>query len=63
MKKYGVRTAEYEVFINPEKALSYLYEIVNYPIVIKADGLAAGKGVVICEEQRRCHEGCTISYD
>ena len=51
MKKYGVKTAEYEVFTNPEEALSYLYDC-QYPIVIKADGLAAGKGVVICESRK-----------
>ena len=48
MKKYGVKTAEYEVFIDVDEALEYL-ENVQYPIVIKADGLAAGKGVAICE--------------
>ena len=51
MKKYGVKTAEYEVFTDPEEALSYLYDC-QYPIVIKADGLAAGKGVVICESKK-----------
>ena len=51
MKKYGVKTAEYDVFTNPEDALSYLYDC-QYPIVIKADGLAAGKGVVICESKK-----------
>ena len=49
MKKYGVSTAEYEVFYDAEEAKAYL-ETCSYPIVIKADGLAAGKGVVICEE-------------
>ena len=48
MKKYGVKTAEYEVFYEVDKALEYL-ENCAYPIVIKADGLAAGKGVAICE--------------
>lgn len=48
MKKYGVKTAEYEVFTDADKALKYL-ESCSYPIVIKADGLAAGKGVSICE--------------
>jgi len=46
MKKYGVRTAAYEVFEEIEKAIDYL-KTCEFPIVIKADGLAAGKGVVI----------------
>lgn len=50
MKKYGVRTAEYEVFNNPDDALEYLKKC-PYPTVIKADGLAAGKGVVICQNE------------
>ncbi len=49
MKKYGVKTAEYEVFTDAEKALVYLKNC-SYPAVIKADGLAAGKGVVICQD-------------
>ena len=48
MKKYGIPTAEYEVFTNPEDALVYL-EKSSFPAVIKADGLALGKGVVIAE--------------
>lgn len=47
MKKYGVKTAEYEVFEDVNKALEYLNNC-PYPTVVKADGLAAGKGVVIC---------------
>jgi len=50
MKKYGVKTAEYEVFYDSHKALDYL-EGCSYPIVVKADGLAAGKGVAICENK------------
>ncbi|MCB2310080.1 phosphoribosylamine--glycine ligase [Clostridium tagluense] len=49
MKKYGIKTAAYEVFENENKALEYLKKC-EYPIVIKADGLAAGKGVVICND-------------
>lgn len=55
MKKYGVKTAEYEVFENREEALIYLKRC-SYPIVIKADGLAAGKGVVICENYEIAEE-------
>lgn len=46
MKKYGIPTAEYEVFSDMEKALAYL-ETAHIPTVIKADGLALGKGVII----------------
>lgn len=46
MKKYKIPTAEYEVFTNATEALNYL-ENSQYPIVIKADGLALGKGVII----------------
>lgn len=46
MKKYQIPTAAYEVFTNYEEAVSYLHQV-GAPIVIKADGLAAGKGVVV----------------
>ena len=46
MKKYGIPTATYEVFNDPAKAMAYL-EGASFPIVIKADGLALGKGVLI----------------
>lgn len=48
MKKYGIPSAAYEVFDNPESALLYL-ETAPLPAVIKADGLALGKGVIIAE--------------
>ena len=48
MKKYGIPTAEYEVFDNEADALKYL-ENCKYPTVIKADGLALGKGVIIAQ--------------
>lgn len=48
MKKYNIPTAEYEAFDNPEEALKYL-ETAPIPTVIKADGLALGKGVIIAE--------------
>lgn len=50
MKKYGVKTAEYEVFTDYESASKYV-KTCRYPVVIKADGLAAGKGVVICNNE------------
>ncbi len=49
MKKYGIKTAAYEVFENENDAIEYLKQCL-YPVVIKADGLAAGKGVVICSD-------------
>ncbi len=48
MKKYGIPTAEYETFTDIEQAIKYL-EKCDMPIVIKADGLALGKGVIIAE--------------
>lgn len=56
MKKYGIPTAAYENFSDPEKALAYL-ETAKYPIVLKADGLALGKGVLICENLQEAREG------
>lgn len=50
MKKYGIPTAEYEVFTDMEKALAYL-ETAPVPTVIKADGLALGKGVIIANDR------------
>ncbi len=48
MKKYNIPTAKYETYIDSQKALEGLQNF-NTPVVIKADGLAAGKGVLICE--------------
>ena len=48
MKKYGIPTGDYEVFTDCGEALQYL-ETASYPTVVKADGLAAGKGVIIAE--------------
>ncbi len=55
MKKYGVKTAEYATFTNVNEALKYL-ENCTYPTVVKADGLAAGKGVIICENKEEAIE-------
>ena len=48
MKKYNIPTAAYENFTDPKAAIAYL-EQAKFPIVLKADGLALGKGVLICE--------------
>lgn len=55
MKKYGIPTAKYEVFENSENAIEYLKKQ-NYPIVVKADGLALGKGVIIAENFDQAQE-------
>lgn len=49
MKKYNIPTAGYEVFDKPEEAVAYIREQGTYPVVVKADGLALGKGVVIAQ--------------
>ena len=51
MKKYNIPTAFYEVFTDSEKAIAYLKEQNSYPAVIKADGLALGKGVIIAQNE------------
>ena len=56
MKKYGIPTAAYENFDDPKKALEYL-EHAKMPIVLKADGLALGKGVLICNTLEEAKEG------
>ncbi len=56
MKKYGIPTAAYEVFRDPDEALRYL-ETAKMPIVLKADGLALGKGVLICKTLEEAREG------
>lgn len=56
MKKYGIPTAAYETFDTPEAALKYL-ETAPVPVVLKADGLALGKGVLICNTREEAREG------
>ena len=56
MKKYGIPTAGYETFDSPEAAMQYL-ETSKYPIVLKADGLALGKGVLICNTKEEAMAG------
>ena len=57
MKKYGIPTATYEVFDDPRKALNYITEKNEFPIVIKADGLALGKGVIIAKSLDEAKDG------
>lgn len=59
MKKYHIPTAEYETFDTAEAALAYL-ETASVPIVLKADGLALGKGVLICNTREEAREGVKI---
>lgn len=56
MKKYNIPTAAYENFDDADKALAYL-ETVSFPIVLKADGLALGKGVLICNTLEEAKNG------
>ena len=56
MKKYQIPTAAYETFDSAETALAYL-ENADFPIVLKADGLALGKGVLICQNLDEAKEG------
>ena len=56
MKKYNIPTAAYENFTDAESALAYL-ETASFPIVLKADGLALGKGVLICKDLEEAKAG------
>ena len=56
MKKYGIPTAAYEIFTDADRAVEYLRSC-DYPIVLKADGLALGKGVLICKDFDQAQDG------
>ena len=56
MKKYHIPTAAYETFTDPKEAMEYL-KTAKMPIVLKADGLALGKGVLICQDLKEAEEG------
>lgn len=61
MKKYHIPTAGYEIFEEAEDALEYLHTQAKFPIVLKADGLALGKGVLICNTLQEAEDGvCAI---
>ncbi len=57
MKKYNIPTAAYENFSSPEEAIKYLETEASFPIVLKADGLALGKGVLICNTLEEAKDG------
>ena len=57
MKNHGIPTAEYEVFTSLEKAQQYIENYKSYPVVLKASGLAAGKGVLICQTRAEALAG------
>ena len=54
-KQYGIPTAKFEILKNLEQSIEYLKKV-EFPIVIRADGLADGKGVYICKEKRNASE-------
>lgn len=56
MRTYGIPTAAYEVFDKPEEAMKYIRYKNSYPAVIKADGLALGKGVLIAKDEKEAEE-------
>ncbi len=56
MKKYNIPTAAYETFDDADKAIEYL-KSASYPTVLKADGLALGKGVLICQNEKEALDG------
>lgn len=61
MKKYHIPTAAYETFSQAEDALEYLHKQARFPVVLKADGLALGKGVLICNTLQEAEDGvCAI---
>lgn len=62
MKKYNIPTAAYETFTSSDAAYSYL-ESCKYPVVLKADGLALGKGVLICNTKEEARDGVKLIMD
>lgn len=59
MKKYGIPTASYEIFDNPDCAKEYIRKTGKYPVVVKADGLALGKGVLIATDENSAMDAVT----
>ena len=63
MKKYGIPTAAYETFTDSASAVEYVKQLGKYPVVIKASGLALGKGVIIAEDFARAQEAIVDMLD
>lgn len=63
MKKYSIPTAGYEVFENSKDALGYIKEQNKYPVVVKADGLALGKGVIIAQNEEEAEDAVHTIMD
>lgn len=63
MKKYSIPTAGYEVFENSKDALGYIKEQNKYPVVVKADGLALGKGVIIAQNEAEAEDAVHTIMD
>ncbi len=63
MKKYNIPTAKYEVFTSSEEAIKYVKEQNTYPAVIKADGLALGKGVILAQNEEEAVEAIKSMID
>ena len=61
-KKYNIPTAKFNILKNLEESIKYLNQV-KFPIVIKADGLAAGKGVYICENLEKSNEAVKEIFD
>ena len=59
MKKYGIPTAAYEIFDNPDQAKEYIRKTGKYPVVVTADGLALGKGVLIATDENSAMDAVT----
>lgn len=64
MKKYGIPTARYETFDSADEAIAYIREQGSFPTVVKADGLALGKGVIIAQDMAEAEDAVnTIMRD
>ena len=63
MKKYNIPTAKYEIFSDSDSAIAYLKSENSYPAVIKADGLALGKGVIIAQNEEEAIEAVKSMID